>query len=370
MLKVDGAQQLERDLRQSIANGELPPAGRLLSVRELAAKYALTYGRAHRVLKRLEQQGLLTSRHGGGTYVADAPSPSAPASVSPQPCAVVVMPEQYWAQDETMWFREFIRGLESSLAARGERMTVAHTEEYLQQADVWSGVRTHVLLCPMLDDVLSRLRDADNARTFLLVAHDPRHAAWALTVDIDGAAGMRRGVRACVEQRHAPIALVSWEFSAAWSHLFWWVAEREEAYAAEMKQRRSMPRVFRVPLADEYVPENSDVIEARLLAMLGSQERPTALLCVNDLLARHALNACEKIGLRVPGDISIVGFDDEPWAVTRGLATFHRPYRELGQMAGEIAAQNQRQGRVRWRGMLSLEPELVERMSLGKAPGT
>lgn len=268
-----------------------------------------------------------------------------------------------------MWFREFIRGLESSLAARGERMTVAHTEEYLHQVDAWRGVRTHVLLFPLLDDALARLRDADSARTFLLVAHDPKHAAWALTVDIDGAAGMRRGVRACLELRHTNATLLSWEFSDALSHLFWWVAGREEAYTSEMTQRRATPRVVRVPLADDGDQQSFSAVEARLLALLGSPTRPTALLCVNDLLARHALNACDKLGLRVPEDISIVGFDDEPWAVTRGLATFHRPYRELGQMAGEIAAQNQRQGRVRWRGMLTLEPELVERSSLGTAPG-
>jgi len=374
MLREDGAQQLERDLRQSIAGGELPPAGRLLSVRDLAAKYGLTYGRAHRVLKRLEQQGLLTTRHGGGTFVADVPAAlnatAASHSSAPNatPSAVVAMPRQYWAQDETMWFREFIRGFESSLSARGERMMVAHTEDYLQQLDQWRGVRTHVLFFPLRDDMIARVRDASSSRTVMLVAHDPRHSEWALTVDIDGAAGIRRSVRACVERRHTSVALLSWEFSPAQSHLFWWVPGREEAYSQELNQRRGAARIVRVPIPDEG-DTGGKMVEARLLELLASPIRPTALVCVNDLLAKQALDACEKLGLRVPQDLSIVGYDDEPWAVTRGLATFHRPYRELGQMAGEIAAQNRRQNRARWSGTLKLEPELVERTTLGVAAG-
>lgn len=365
MLKDDPAQQLERDVRQSIADGELPPAGRLLSVRELALKYGLTYGRAHRVLKRLENQGLLTTRHGGGTYVADVPTtPNAPAaSASATPCAVVAMPRQYWAQDETMWFREFIRGLESALAARGERMMVAHTEDYLQQLDQWRGVKTHILFFPLRDDMITRVRDASSSRTVMLVAHDPRHSDWALTVDIDGAAGIRRSVRACAERRHTSIALLSWEFPPAMSHLFWWVPERESAYMQELALRRATPRILRVPIPDDNPDGKTN--SARLTELLSSPSRPTALICVNDLLAQHALDACEKLGLRVPQDLSIIGYDDEPWAVTRGLATFHRPYRELGQMAGEIAAQNRRQNRARWSGTLKLEPELVERTTLG-----
>ena len=44
------------------------------------------------------------------------------------------------------------------------------------------------------------------------------------------------------------------------------------------------------------------------------EPRPTGLLCYNDLVAVGALRAAKALGLRVPGDLSVIGFDDIPLA--------------------------------------------------------
>lgn len=48
--------------------------------------------------------------------------------------------------------------------------------------------------------------------------------------------------------------------------------------------------------------------------LLTASVRPTALLCMSDQLAFAAIAAAHRLGLRVPGDVSIVGFDDTPQA--------------------------------------------------------
>jgi DNA-binding LacI/PurR family transcriptional regulator len=48
--------------------------------------------------------------------------------------------------------------------------------------------------------------------------------------------------------------------------------------------------------------------------LLGLPERPTAVFCANDVQAIGALHECEEHGVRVPADISLVGFDDLPVA--------------------------------------------------------
>ncbi|MGI8650026.1 MAG: substrate-binding domain-containing protein [Rubrobacter sp.] len=71
-------------------------------------------------------------------------------------------------------------------------------------------------------------------------------------------------------------------------------------------------------------------------ALLSSHPRPTALLALSDQLAFGAMEAIREAGLRVPEDISIVGYDDVPEAARSNppLTTVHQPHKEKGLRAG------------------------------------
>jgi len=73
--------------------------------------------------------------------------------------------------------------------------------------------------------------------------------------------------------------------------------------------------------------------------LLGLRPRPTALLCMSDVLALGALTAAAELGLSVPADISIIGFDDTPAATwtTPPLTTIRQDLVEKGRRAGELA---------------------------------
>ncbi|SFQ48006.1 transcriptional regulator, LacI family [Amycolatopsis rubida] len=66
--------------------------------------------------------------------------------------------------------------------------------------------------------------------------------------------------------------------------------------------------------------------------------RPTALLCMSDQLAFAAIAAAHRLGLRVPADVSIVGFDDTPQAVWSEppLTTVRQDLAGKGRVAGEL----------------------------------
>ncbi|SFT51420.1 transcriptional regulator, LacI family [Geodermatophilus amargosae] len=70
-------------------------------------------------------------------------------------------------------------------------------------------------------------------------------------------------------------------------------------------------------------------------AVLATDPRPTALLCLSDRLAEGALQAAARLGLRVPGDLSVAGFDDAATAPGLGLTTVRQPTREKGRAAGQ-----------------------------------
>jgi DNA-binding LacI/PurR family transcriptional regulator len=80
-------------------------------------------------------------------------------------------------------------------------------------------------------------------------------------------------------------------------------------------------------------PEEGAAGAAAILAQI---PRPTALLCLSDRLAEGALRAAHKLDLRVPADLSLVGFDDAaPTAAALDLTTVRQPSRRKGEKAAQ-----------------------------------
>ncbi|GIG30625.1 LacI family DNA-binding transcriptional regulator [Cellulomonas marina] len=69
--------------------------------------------------------------------------------------------------------------------------------------------------------------------------------------------------------------------------------------------------------------------------LLSSPDRPTAVFAANDLSAIAALEVARELGLDVPGDLSVIGFDDVPEAArtTPPLSTVRQPIQEMGAAA-------------------------------------
>ncbi|TYP74089.1 LacI family DNA-binding transcriptional regulator [Paenibacillus methanolicus] len=76
----------------------------------------------------------------------------------------------------------------------------------------------------------------------------------------------------------------------------------------------------------------------RALELLGRADRPTAIFCCNDMLAIGALRAAKELGLRIPRDCSIVGFDDTVLASVTDppLTTVAQPIDRMGQAAVQV----------------------------------
>ncbi|MDP9904437.1 substrate-binding domain-containing protein [Arthrobacter bambusae] len=90
--------------------------------------------------------------------------------------------------------------------------------------------------------------------------------------------------------------------------------------------------------------------EARDFAVdiLGREDRPTAIFAASDMMALGVYDAVRYLGLDIPGDVSVVGFDDVPeatWA-TPQLTTVRQPIQEMGATAFRMLLRltNQREG--------------------------
>jgi LacI family transcriptional regulator len=103
--------------------------------------------------------------------------------------------------------------------------------------------------------------------------------------------------------------------------------------------------------------------------LLGKGHPFTALFAYNDISAIGALWAFREAGLRVPEDISIVGFDDIPGAAyaNPGLTTVRQPLLKMGQIAAQTVV-DQIEERAEYVPEIAIEPEFVVRESTGPAP--
>jgi DNA-binding LacI/PurR family transcriptional regulator len=71
-------------------------------------------------------------------------------------------------------------------------------------------------------------------------------------------------------------------------------------------------------------------------ALLELDPHPTALFCLSDEMAMGAMGRARALGMEVPGDLSIVGFDDHDLAEAFGLTTVRQPVRSMGRLAAEL----------------------------------
>ena len=105
-----------------------------------------------------------------------------------------------------------------------------------------------------------------------------------------------------------------------------------------------------------------------LRRLCSGTDRPTAIVCGNDVLALGALLEATALGLRVPEDVSITGFDDLDLAreIGPGLTTVHAPLEDMGRQTAEYLLTTERTDELPLH--LELPAELVLRGSTGPVP--
>jgi DNA-binding LacI/PurR family transcriptional regulator len=113
-----------------------------------------------------------------------------------------------------------------------------------------------------------------------------------------------------------------------------------------------------------FTMESARVAAARLI-----QRGVTGMVCASDVLALGSIRAARRLGLDVPRDVSVVGFDDSALMTCTDppLTTVRQPIEMMGQAAVDVLV-NQIEGTSVQRDELLFEPELVVRGSTAPAP--
>ncbi|MBU8975999.1 MULTISPECIES: LacI family DNA-binding transcriptional regulator [unclassified Lysobacter] len=96
-----------------------------------------------------------------------------------------------------------------------------------------------------------------------------------------------------------------------------------------------------IELSPDYIYEGGYTFDSGVAGaeyLLAKSPRPTAIFACNDEMAAGVYKAAMRRGLSIPGDLSVVGYDDSPLAsqLWPALTTIHSPIRDLGHMAAQM----------------------------------
>jgi LacI family transcriptional regulator len=184
-----------------------------------------------------------------------------------------------------------------------------------------------VVSLPLLDGEGGRLADA----RFPTVLVDTFHPALPAVV-IDDVHGGRLATEHLLALGHERIGFVG----EPGRNPFGFVssARREEGFRAAMNEAGLRPDSAYM----RYGPHARSSAKQLASELLKLPEPPTAIVAASDVQALGVLEAAVSLGISVPGDLSITGYDDIDLAPYSGLTTVRQPLERTGERGGEILA--------------------------------
>jgi LacI family transcriptional regulator len=172
---------------------------------------------------------------------------------------------------------------------------------------------------------LARLREADVP----VVLVDARGPGVPMVVT-DDVAGGRMATEHLLDLGHERIAFIGDDPDNAFG--FTSSGARECGY-------RTALEAAGIAVDEAYVrygPHDRTVAEGLASDLFALPERPTAVFASSDVQATGVMSAARAVGLDVPGDVSVIGFDDIEIAKYAGLTTIHQPLYDSGLMGAQI----------------------------------
>jgi LacI family transcriptional regulator len=230
---------------------------------------------------------------------------------------------------ENPFFAALARGMANVLEPSGHTLLLANSDEDVErERTAIEALRARqvdsLVVVPTSTEASDHLRAAAaDAPLVLLDRTIPRLAVDSVTVDNRG--GARRAVEHLLGHGHRRIGLVSDEPEISSS------AERIEGYRDALAATGIAVDEHLVSLGG---PTRTDGYQATR-RLLDAPDRPTAMFTANNFMTVGAMHALRDLGLKVPRDVSLVGFDDLEWTtlVDPPLTVVAQPATELGAEA-------------------------------------
>lgn len=258
------------------------------------------------------------------------------------------------------FFADVIDGIDTAATDAGYRaiLTTGNRTPKRERLAIGTLLEMRVDGLILASPVVSREFVVETSRTVpTVIVGKATRAPTVDSVTNDDRQGASMVVDHLVELGHTRIAHIDGRDGAG-------ARPRRTGYARSMRQHGLEDEIRSA--SGGFTEEGGRIGMERLLA---EGARPTAVFVANDLAAIGALEVLDATGLDVPGDISVVGYDNTALAAGRRfkLTTVDQPRHDMGRMAAGLIFENIEQDHTTASHVV-LSPKLVVRESTGPPP--
>jgi DNA-binding LacI/PurR family transcriptional regulator len=333
--------RMARVLEERIRSGEYEAGTWLPAERALAEEFRVDRAIVRAALDHLQQKSLIIREPGRRPWVSDPGTPGASRSAAKRVTIGIILPQHPVYPAAVL----LLKGIQETLrdardhqfrllffdTFHAERPAEALERQALEEllADDADGLILWPCISPGATEgraLLRRFREL--GRPVVYVDRHPEGEACDF-VGVDNRNAARDAVEYLLRLGHTRIAYLT-NTDPAIS-----VTERGRGYADALRNAGITPDpqlTFTVPVGENL--GGSGLLE-RFFAV---PDPPTAVFAMNDSLAHRLIEGLEERGARVPGTLSVIGFDDLERFSPRPalLTTMHQPFDRIGQRAAEL----------------------------------
>lgn len=321
--------QIERHIKTLISSGELKAGDRLPPEDILSKQLNVNRATVGKAINRLVEQGVLYRKRGKGTYVT-------PYKLKKTKTLAVVL-----YHIDNPFYSKIVKGIEETASEKGYHLILCNSlgDEKREQQYVERLVDEEkvdgFLLCPrdlsLSSSVFKILEEKNIPVVVFPQAYRKGNGHNISYVVSDDENGAYRAIRHLTKLGHKDIGFVAgknWRVDVPSLH-------RWNGYKKAMEEKE-------IKIGEDYLIESEGVEIEDGWALVGKEleriKKFTALFCVGDMLAIGILKRLKEEGVKIPEEISIVGFDNIDMAGHPDiqLTTVEQPTYLIGQKATEI----------------------------------
>jgi LacI family transcriptional regulator len=230
-------------------------------------------------------------------------------------------------------FVQRLRGVAQGLLSTRYELTIYtvesidHLNHYLATLPVTGHLEGLILLSLRVNDESARKLKDNDLETVLI--EFPRQDLN--TVEIDDVAGGEMAAEFLISKGHQHLAFLG-DTTDLGAYAILPITRRLMGYQRGLEKAG-------LALPDEFICTSQyDVKDAerQIEPLLSRPDRPTAIFCATDMQALGTVNKARELGLKIPEDLAVLGFDDLDLADYFGLSTIRQPLDESGRLAVEI----------------------------------
>lgn len=327
--KLSKYMQIAEYFKGEILEGKISPGDKLLSENEIVEKFKVSRHTVRQAFMELEKDKYIYKEQGKGTFCSYLQSEN---KANKKTVAVLT------TYISNYIFPAIISGIEDVLSSSGYSLLLFNTNnEKNKEAEYLQKIMEHDVVGLIVEPTMSalenvnleyykQLSDKNIPYIFMNANYEELDSPYIVMDDVEGGYVLTKYL---IQLGHKNIAGIfkSDDLQGV---------NRKIGYAKALSE-------FSIPINENIIGKyktNEEVFSTYEFTsnLLRRNERPTAIVCYNDQVAIHALQAIRDEGLRVPEDISIVSYDDSYIATATEvkLTTVRHPKDEMGRRAARF----------------------------------